>query len=47
MVYQDIRPDSLKWLWQRSDDGGKTWATNWEIEYKRVRERPSLRPSPG
>jgi len=37
MVYQDIRPDSLRWLWQRSDDGGKTWSTNWEIEYKRLR----------
>ena len=36
MVYQDIHPDSLKWLWQRSDDGGKTWSTNWEIDYKRV-----------
>ena len=35
MVFQDIRPDSLKWLWQRSDDGGATWATQWEIDYRR------------
>jgi hypothetical protein len=37
MVFQDIRGDSLKWLWQRSDDAGKTWTTQWEIDYKRVR----------
>jgi hypothetical protein len=37
MVFQDIRADSLKWLWQRSDDGGATWATQWEIDYRRVR----------
>jgi len=37
MVFQDIQADSLKWLWQRSDDGGATWATQWEIDYRRVR----------
>ena len=37
MVYQDIRRDSLKWLWQRSDDGGRSWQTNWEIEYRRLK----------
>ncbi len=37
MVWQDIRPDALKWLWQRSDDGGSTWSTQWEIDYKRVK----------
>lgn len=36
MVYRDIHPDSLKWLWQRSDDEGHTWTTLWEIDYKRV-----------
>jgi hypothetical protein len=36
MVFQDIAKDSLKWLWQRSDDDGKTWVTNWEIDYRRV-----------
>lgn len=35
MVWQDIRAESFKWLWQRSDDDGRTWATLWEIEYKR------------
>lgn len=37
MVWQDIRPDALKWLWQRSDDGGDTWITQWEIDYKRLK----------
>ncbi len=37
MVYRDIRPDGLKWLWQRSDDGGRTWTTRWEIDYRRVK----------
>ena len=37
MVWQDVRPEAFKWLWQRSDDGGATWATQWEIDYKRVR----------
>jgi hypothetical protein len=37
MVWQDIRADSLTWLWQRSDDGGKSWKTNWQIEYRRIK----------
>jgi hypothetical protein len=37
MVWEEIKGDSLKWLWQRSDDGGKTWSTQWEIDYKRAR----------
>jgi Protein of unknown function (DUF1579) len=37
MVFRDVKADSLKWLWQRSDDGGKRWTTTWEIDYKRVR----------
>ena len=37
MVFDDVARDSLTWRWQRSDDGGKTWATLWEIAYKRVK----------
>jgi hypothetical protein len=37
MIWQDVKRDSLKWLWQRSDDGGRTWATQWEIDYHRVK----------
>lgn len=35
MVWSDIEPDSLTWRWQRSDDGGATWSTNWELAYRR------------
>lgn len=35
MVFRDIAADSLKWLWQRSDDDGATWSTQWEIDYRR------------
>lgn len=38
MVWRDIRADEFKWLWQRSDDGGSTWATQWEIDYRRVKK---------
>lgn len=37
MVFQDIKTNSLKWLWQKSEDGGKTWKTQWDIDYKRVK----------
>lgn len=37
MIWQDVKRDSLKWLWQRSDDGGRTWETQWEIDYRRVK----------
>jgi hypothetical protein len=37
MIWQEVKRDSMKWLWQRSDDGGRTWATQWEIDYRRVK----------
>ena len=37
MVFRDVKPESFKWLWQRSDDEGATWKTNWEIDYRRVK----------
>lgn len=37
MVFRDVKKDSLKWLWQRSDDGGKSWKTTWEIDYRRAK----------
>ena len=37
MVFQDVKPDSLTWRWQRSDDGGTTWVTQWEISYRRLK----------
>lgn len=40
MVFADVQRDSLKWQWQRSDDGGKSWTTQWEIDYRRVKASP-------
>ena len=37
MIWSDVKADSLKWLWQSSGDGGKTWKTTWEIDYRRIR----------
>jgi hypothetical protein len=37
MIFQDITSDSLKWLWQKSEDGGASWKTQWEIDYRRVK----------
>lgn len=36
MVFRDVKPDSLKWLWQSSPDGA-AWTTQWEIDYRRVK----------
>jgi hypothetical protein len=36
MVFRDVKPDSLKWLWQTSPDG-QAWNTQWEIDYRRVK----------
>jgi hypothetical protein len=37
MIFQDVEKDSLTWRWQRSDDGGTTWVTQWEIGYRRLK----------
>ena len=36
MRWENIERESLDWSWQRSDDGGETWTSLWEIEYSRV-----------
>ena len=36
MRWENIERDSFDWSWQRSDDGGDTWLSLWEIEYTRV-----------
>ena len=37
MVFRDVKADSLRWDWQRSDDDGATWKTTWEIAYRRAK----------
>jgi hypothetical protein len=36
MRWHEIERDSLEWAYERSDDGGETWSSLWEIEYRRV-----------
>lgn len=38
MLWRDIRPDSLRWLWERSPNGGSSWETLWELRYERLRD---------
>lgn len=35
MVFHSIRPDSLVWDWESSNDGGASWQRQWRIEYTR------------
>jgi hypothetical protein len=35
MVFYNIQPDSLDWDWERSEDGGESWALRWRIHYER------------
>jgi hypothetical protein len=35
MVWSDIEPESLRWSWQHSDDDGRSWTVDWDIEYRR------------
>jgi hypothetical protein len=35
MVWRDISAEAFEWDWQRSEDGGATWATQWQIHYRR------------
>jgi hypothetical protein len=35
MVWRDIGPQALTWLWERSYDAGATWRTLWLIRYRR------------
>ena len=35
-IWSDITPNSAKWQQAFSDDGGKTWETNWIMEFRRL-----------
>jgi hypothetical protein len=35
MIFSNIQKDSFLWDWESSSDEGKTWTTNWKINYKR------------
>ena len=35
MVWYNIEEAQFEWNWERSDDGGSTWRTLWQIKYTR------------
>ena len=35
-IWSDITPNSAKWQQAFSDDSGKTWETNWVMEFRRL-----------
>ena len=35
MIWQDVKPDSFTWRWQRRDKADQPWADSWVILYKR------------
>jgi len=37
MVWLDVTADTLRWEWQRSEDGGGTWTVVWPLDYRRQR----------
>ena len=37
MIWQEVRPDSFTWRWQKRDKPDHPWADSWVIFYKRKR----------
>jgi len=35
MIWSHVSADALRWVWQRSVDGGETWMAVWSIDYRR------------
>jgi len=35
MVFYNIAPDQLDWVWEHSKDAGQTWEQLWQIHYQR------------
>ena len=35
MIWQDVKPDSFTWRWQKRDKADQPWADSWVIRYKR------------
>lgn len=37
MVFTNVKPDSFTWIWEATQDGGKTWKLSWRLQYKRTK----------
>ena len=38
MIFQDVKPDSFTWRWQRRDKASEPWTDRWVINYRRKRD---------
>ena len=38
MVFYTLTAHSFTWDWEMSNDGGNTWALQWQILYERAKE---------
>jgi hypothetical protein len=36
MVFRDVAAEAFRWTWELSLDAGTSWATRWEIHYRRT-----------
>lgn len=36
MKFKSIKQDSFTWIWEGTNDGGKTWNELWKINYRRI-----------
>lgn len=37
MVFSNVKADSFTWVWEATQDGGKTWQLSWRLQYKRTK----------
>jgi hypothetical protein len=44
MVWSDIKPESLRWSWEHSNDEGRNWTVAWAIDYRRRPLDPATQP---
>jgi hypothetical protein len=35
MIFQDVKPDSFTWRWQRRATANEAWADSWVIIYRK------------
>lgn len=41
MIWQEVKPDSFTWRWQKRASAGEAWSDSWVIRYRRKPARPS------
>jgi len=42
-IWSQITASSARWDQSSSEDAGKTWDTNWIMEFRRVASKPAKR----